>query len=183
MVKIVLNLEAGTKINNLTIIRFDHYDKRWRKHYLCRCDCGNEKVIHGSSIVSGNTKSCGCMHKDAYAKRKLPNNGGVINHLILQYKRHARNRKIEYHLTKQEFTDIISLPCHYCGLPPSNNKKTKNCSGFLYSGIDRVDSSKGYEKDNAVPCCAICNRAKRDMSKKDFLQWIERVYKHSFADQ
>lgn len=31
--------------------------------WLCRCDCGNEKVILGSSLVTGHTKSCGCLSK------------------------------------------------------------------------------------------------------------------------
>lgn len=32
----------------------------WR----CKCDCGNEKVIMRNSLVSGNTKSCGCMERE-----------------------------------------------------------------------------------------------------------------------
>lgn len=37
------------------------------KHYpswLCKCDCGNECVVSGASLKSGNTKSCGCLHKE-----------------------------------------------------------------------------------------------------------------------
>jgi hypothetical protein len=29
--------------------------------WLCRCDCGGEKVVIGSSLRSGNTASCGCL--------------------------------------------------------------------------------------------------------------------------
>lgn len=29
--------------------------------WLCRCDCGNEKIIYGLSLKSGQTKSCGCL--------------------------------------------------------------------------------------------------------------------------
>jgi len=176
-------LEPGTKYNMLTIVKLHHVDKRWRRHYVCKCDCGNEKVIQGSLITSGNTKSCGCIRKINSLKRKLPENGGVINHLILQYKRHARDRGIKYNLNKDDFSEIISLPCHYCGLPPSNNKITKNCSGFLYSGIDRVDSSIGYELGNVVPCCSICNKAKLGMSRNEFLTWVESVYNYSIDDR
>lgn len=35
-----------------------------RGHYVCRCDCGNEKLIRGDSLSSGSTKSCGCLTKD-----------------------------------------------------------------------------------------------------------------------
>lgn len=30
--------------------------------YLCRCECGNEKIIRKSSIINGRTVSCGCYH-------------------------------------------------------------------------------------------------------------------------
>ena len=29
-------------------------------YWLCRCDCGNEKIIMGKSLQQGKTKSCGC---------------------------------------------------------------------------------------------------------------------------
>ena len=29
--------------------------------WLCRCECGNEKVIAGQSLRRGMTKSCGCL--------------------------------------------------------------------------------------------------------------------------
>jgi len=36
--------------------------------YLCRCDCGTEKVIQGNRLRTGNTKSCGCLHREIVAK-------------------------------------------------------------------------------------------------------------------
>lgn len=29
-------------------------------YWLCKCDCGNEKIIMGKSLQQGRTKSCGC---------------------------------------------------------------------------------------------------------------------------
>jgi len=31
-----------------------------RTRWVCRCDCGEEKVIYATHLVRGNTKSCGC---------------------------------------------------------------------------------------------------------------------------
>ncbi len=44
--------------------------------------------------------------------------------------------------------------------------------------IDRVDSSKGYTKDNVVLCCTIVNRMKLDFTQKDFKQYIKDMYNH-----
>jgi hypothetical protein len=32
--------------------------------FLCRCDCGNEKIVKGICLKYGATKSCGCLHKE-----------------------------------------------------------------------------------------------------------------------
>jgi hypothetical protein len=32
--------------------------------WLCRCDCGAEKIIAASSMTSGRSKSCGCLRSD-----------------------------------------------------------------------------------------------------------------------
>lgn len=59
---------TGKRYNRLTVISF-HGDGRW----LCRCDCGNYKIINGSSLKNGNTKSCGCIHSEQLAKRNSDN--------------------------------------------------------------------------------------------------------------
>src|SRR4051812_49164425 len=33
---------------------------RGRAMWLCLCDCGNEKIVRGTALTSGNTASCGC---------------------------------------------------------------------------------------------------------------------------
>jgi hypothetical protein len=39
-------------------------DGRSRRRYVCRCQCGVEKVITGELLRSGNTQSCGCFRKE-----------------------------------------------------------------------------------------------------------------------
>lgn len=55
---------TGNKYNMLTVLRYDHSsDDKGRSYWLCKCDCGNEKVILSDSLKNGNTKSCGCLKK------------------------------------------------------------------------------------------------------------------------
>lgn len=39
--------------------------------YLCRCECGNFIVVNGCNLVTGATKSCGCVRKERTSKLKL----------------------------------------------------------------------------------------------------------------
>lgn len=32
--------------------------------WLCRCDCGTDKVVRSCKLLSGNTKSCGCLQRE-----------------------------------------------------------------------------------------------------------------------
>jgi len=171
-----LHIKSGDKFNRLTAIRFDHIGKHYRSYFLFKCDCGNEKIILGSLVLSDNTKSCGCLRKEKRKLTRLPNDLGVKRQIILQYKRHARNRNISYNISENNFIKLLSKNCFYCGLIPSNIKRTKNHKGFIYSGIDRVDSNKGYTKKNCVACCEQCNKAKRNITKDEFKKWIKRAY-------
>jgi hypothetical protein len=175
-------IEPGDRFNRLKVVSFSHNDKRWRRHYVVQCDCGNAKTVQGTLLRSGNTRSCGCLAKEARAKTRLPAERGVINQIILQYKRHALERSLSFSLDYQTVERLVRGHCYYCGVIGGNLKKTKNMKeGFSYNGIDRLDSGLGYHDSNVVPCCGLCNRVKRDMPRETFLSWVKRVSDHQNA--
>lgn len=49
-------------------------DRRDREYVVweCRCDCGRTTTVRSSSLVEGQTRSCGCLRRDyAMSQRKL----------------------------------------------------------------------------------------------------------------
>lgn len=166
--------KSGTKFNKLEVIKYIRTDKCRRRWYLCKCDCGSQKEVRANHLNSGQIKSCGCSKLVANSKRKKPDYFNSKNAIMINYKRQAKAREIDFLLSREDFFDFLCLNCHYCNSLPSNTYY-----GFLYSGIDRVDSKNGYTKDNCVPCCKVCNLAKSNMGVVDFLKWISRVYKFS----
>jgi hypothetical protein len=48
------------------------------------------------------------------------------------------------------------------------------------NGIDRIDSKKGYTKENSASCCKYCNIAKHTMMEDEFFKWVKRVYEYNF---
>lgn len=39
--------------------------------YICRCKCGNERIIPRQALVSGASKSCGCYQKEVISQQNL----------------------------------------------------------------------------------------------------------------
>jgi hypothetical protein len=182
----------GDRIGRLTILEdlgtregsFEPSRQRYKKvrWYRCRCSCG--ALIDTSSnifYVCPQTASCGCSKTDANRSR-LPDGEASFRSVFAKYRIHAEERLLPFNLSEDQFRTLVSTSCHYCGSPPSNRKKSVSGKGDLvYSGLDRVDNSRGYFIDNVVPCCEMCNLAKKDFSKRDFLAWVSRVYRHNFA--
>lgn len=42
----------------------EHRDHKGSIYWRCRCDCGKETEVTADSLLSGNTKSCGCLRKE-----------------------------------------------------------------------------------------------------------------------
>lgn len=144
--------------------------------YLCRCDCGVEKLIALTNLTHGNTTSCGCFRKEACRTREHKKNHPTHGVVLAYYKRNCKLRNIEWKLTLDEFTILLSGNCFYCNIEP----QTRILAGKerTHNGIDRVDSSKGYVTDNVVTCCKRCNQAKNDMTIDEFIDWLRRIHAH-----
>lgn len=60
---------TGQRFNRLTVLKRVENSRNGKSQWLCKCDCGNEVIVIGSHLKSGNTKSCGCLDKELIAKR------------------------------------------------------------------------------------------------------------------
>lgn len=55
---------TGKRFGRLTVLKRATDKQYKRPHWLCQCDCGNQKIIHGDSLRGGLTQSCGCLQKE-----------------------------------------------------------------------------------------------------------------------
>ncbi len=62
---------TGQRFERLLVIHRAGQNRFGQYLWLCKCDCGNETTV-GPNLVSGMTKSCGCLHRDK-AKAKAAN--------------------------------------------------------------------------------------------------------------
>ena len=63
----------GMRFGRYEILKVVGVDKHQKVLFECRCDCGNIRNISRNALVTGNTKSCGCLNLE---KIKLPKTHG-----------------------------------------------------------------------------------------------------------
>lgn len=57
---------ADKRFGRLTVLRYAGKKDRRNHLWLCRCDCGTEKVVIGGNLLRGNTRSCGCLKREIH---------------------------------------------------------------------------------------------------------------------
>ena len=125
----------------------------YRHYYRCLCQCGTESVVEKRVLLTGNTKSCGCLHKEACSKP----GGGYKGMYAAEYqvwnnmKRRCRcpedreyhnygGRGISYDLEWESFGAFIrDMGPRPISIGPS---------GRSLISIDRIDNDKDYSKSN-----------------------------------
>lgn len=155
-------------------------NKVWK--WECKCTCGTITYARTRDFFKEKpVQSClSCGYKRMAKTNTLPNNESLKKRIFRNYKRGAKNRNYEFKLLYEEFIKLIVGNCFYCGNAPQVliGELSYTKESFKRNGIDRVDNTKGYTLDNSVSCCKQCNKAKMEMSYKEFTDFIKRIYKH-----
>lgn len=140
--------------------------------WLCRCDCGREVRVQASRLKYVSEPKCRkCANDDLFKPE-----GWLVRCLLKRYRHNAEARGIEFRLTPEEFSSLLSQPCLYCGRVgartlrhPSRKEITAN-----YNGVDRLNGGN-YEAGNVAACCWRCNRVKSDMKLDEFVSLCRLV--------
>lgn len=59
---------TGQRFGRLIVLGRDGKNEHRAIKWKCQCDCGNQISTLSQSLLSGHTKSCGCLHKDIMTK-------------------------------------------------------------------------------------------------------------------
>ena len=61
---------VGQRFGRLTVITRAASKKRWKTSWECRCECGAFVTVSAMQLRQGETRSCGCLNRDAAAERQ-----------------------------------------------------------------------------------------------------------------
>lgn len=173
---------VGQVFGYLTVLEYAD-----NKYCLCECCCGDIKKYRRDSLKNNNTRSCGCKTSYFLSVAGLkPKNVALKTNIYNTYKSNAKRRKLDFTLSKEEFINFLDKNCYYCGsLPASLARKNWGYTEqkLLYNGVDRTNNAAGYNLENCVTCCAICNMAKSDLDYSKFIEWIDNLVKFRISNK
>ena len=55
--------ETGNRYGLFTVVGRGENAKNGQARWICRCDCGQERLVAGNALRAGKALSCGCRHK------------------------------------------------------------------------------------------------------------------------
>lgn len=116
--------------------------------WLCRCDCGNEKIISGQALKKGMTKSCGCLND-------LDLTGKRVGHLVVLKQVKSTKKKSRQWLCQCDCGNQTIKTTH--DLNSEHVKSCGNCrevDGRIWNGYrwlykpDYPHNSKGWVQEH-----------------------------------
>jgi hypothetical protein len=136
----------GERYGKLVIVSDVEQAKGEKRLVLCKCDCGNTKIIPLRHLRYGVTKSCGCLKKGAV------NNHGVANYKSRLYKiwddmkqrtENPKNKRYEIYGERG-----IKICSEWRYDFPAFKEWALNNGYSDTLTIDRIDANRGYEPSN-----------------------------------
>lgn len=62
---------SGQTFGRLTALKFVRLNAFKKAEWLCQCSCGNQKIMVGANLSSGNSFSCGCYELENKTKHGM----------------------------------------------------------------------------------------------------------------
>lgn len=162
-------LKVGQKFGLLTLVASNGKSSndggtRWD----CRCECGNLINVPQSRLKNNRVKSCGCWRK---RKRNHLWKGycGISGSRLSEIRLRAKKRKMDFDLDAKFLWDLYIKQDKKCAITGITIDLDTDGS------LDRIDSSRGYVKNNVWWTTKNINKMKLDFSLKEFVQLCEYV--------
>lgn len=151
--------EINNKYGKLTVIADAGKDSSGHKIWKCRCDCGKEIIVRGSSLRNGEKQDCGCVKKHGFID-ETGNRYGRLVVLGIDEDKKTKDRHIQWkcrcdcgNITSVSAGDLRQGKTKSCGclMNESRGKTTVtdevgNRYGFLTVISQHSFEGKDYRK-------------------------------------
>ena len=156
----------GQTFGRLIVIKKASVDKFHKARWVCKCSCGKTKTVNASSLLRKLTLSCGCLK----AERARSGFKDISGQWWRRQKNSAFQRKIPFKVTEEDVWDLYERQDRKCALTdlPITFCADGNRPEKQTASLDRIDSYKGYSKDNIQIVHKTINIVKGWLDEEDF---------------
>lgn len=157
-------------------------DRWYETYYLCKCNCGKEKVCEGSRLRNNRIRTCGCKKNIKPKGKDAVNWKGyeeISGNLWSGYIRHARERDIEFKLKIEDIWSLYLKQNKKCAISGIDIKFGKTQLEETTASLDRIDSSKEYTIDNIQWVYKDINKMKNTFDQKYFINICKKIAKYN----
>lgn len=162
---------SGKRFGILSVINQHGYIQKKprgkRITWLCKCDCGKERIVVGEYLVGGHAKSCGCLNK--WRGRKINDLSGKRFNKLLVLKQYGRIGCVG----KKVITYLCICDCGNEAIiraPALRNGTTISCGCWLTS-----DKEKRSRNEHTFYSSLIKNK------KTGCLEWSKSIDKQGYG--
>ena len=151
---------TGRKFGKLTVVSKGAIDSGRSLKWVCKCECGSEVSVRGSSLRNGKATSCGCSAHDI--KHTYPSTHPLM---VVWYSMNNRchNRR------NRQYKDYGGRGIHVC---KAWRKDADSFANWATNNgwqpglqIERVDNDDGYHPEN----CTFKGRKEQARNKRSTL--------------
>lgn len=151
---------TGQRFGRLTAIEYIGSNKGQGAIWRCKCDCGNEVDVKRNCLITGGTKSCGCLNREQLISPKKDLTGEKFGFLkVIKYTgENSKNNGSNWLCLCENCGTEVVVPQHClmqgqisCGCVKSKSEivitqfLTENKISFLKQyQFDDLKSTKGY---------------------------------------
>lgn len=178
---------TGMKFGRLTVIKAT-CEGESGKHaeWLCKCDCGNEKIVRSSNLTVGRVKSCGCLIKES-GKFTKDLKGKRFGRLKVM-KKSTKNKKgymewlckcdcgNEITVSSTKLMQGMTKSCGCLSIEHIKNIQLLGCNSGRYKGTRISQLSKKTPKNNTTGIKGVTFNKRRNK----YISQIEFKGKHIY---
>ena len=163
-----MNINVDDKFGRWTVTAFRNVMDNGRARRLVgvKCECGTEKTVRDDKLLSGRSRSCGCLRREVARQTGLANRGKVRKprHNLGPHYLHPTWRGILARCENPENPDYLNYGGRGITLYPAwhdfavfvreleaeigPRPAETYLSGYPKYTLDRADNDRGYEPGN-----------------------------------
>lgn len=168
----------GKVFGRWTVLRLDEESKGKVARWVCRCECGTEQSVVGSSLRNGKSESCGCLVRE--------------NNTVHGHARKTGDKSRTY-ATYKSMVQRCTNP-EATGYSEYGGRGIDVCSRWLKSfehfledmgerphnrTLDRIDNDLGYNKEN----CRWATQSEQTRNSRQSRRWYLHGKEYETAEE